>query len=1166
MRKSFKFIVLSLLLSFGAALQLHAFDAPWVQQSNNDKEINIDVKKESLANVFKRLEKQTGYKFLFVTNDLNNLTFTGKIRTRDIREAMAQILSGKRLGYSINKEFINVFRQNEPFRSETPVVQEDVTYTLTGKVVDENGVALPGVSILIAGTRRGTTSDYDGLYNLKVQKNDVLKFTFIGYKEEVVAVRGKERINVSMQPDSKNLDEVVVVAYGEQKKESVVGAITTVKPMDLKTSNSDFTAGFAGRIPGIIGWQTGGMPAALTENEMNTKFYIRGITSFQTNANTDPLILLDGVETSKLDLSRLQPEDIESFSVMKDASATAMYGARGANGVILVTTKKGEEGSVYTSTRYECIVSSPTANIDVVDPIEYMRYYNQALLSRSELATPKYSVETINRTASGKYPDYVYPKNDWYDILFKKQSINHHAGINIRGGSKVVQYYASVNYNRDEGMIKTDKLNAFDCNIVNHQIGYRTNLNIQLNSGIKLVINSSATLDKYHGPIPEQTAAYAYAFNASPVDFAPTYPGDETFAWPHMRFGIKSVGSMYSINPYAQIQKGYKERTRYNTINRAEYIQNLSRFIKGLEIRAIASLVQTGLNTTPFTTVPYHYYLKSYDFETGKHELTADSRNILSSRTLAVDLTNLGHSSDTRTTYEGRIYHTASWGNHQTALTGVVQLYERSFTPTSTDVLNAMKQRNLSYSARASYGYKDRYFFEASGAYNGSERFAEHNRMGFFPALGASWIVSSEPWMKPLVKLIPYLKFRLSWGKVGNDGVIETPRYVYLPQILDTDDSSIRGQIPSFQIQYNLKPMISDRFRRKVVSAYINENIQWEIAEDYNLGIDTKLFKGLVDIQADFYRSIRHNIISERLNVPASMGIEIAQLDNIGETLSRGVDLSVKFQHQFSEDLWMILNSTLTYNKVTYRKLEEAIDRPVWQGKIGKEISQAIGYIAEGLFKDQAEIDNSPRQDGDVMPGDIKYRDLNGDGVIDVNDATFIGFPQDPRLIYGFNGFLNWKNIELSFAFQGSGKRTFFIDPVKISPFVDDHAMLQAIADDHWSIDNQDIHAFWPRLSTYSIAQHNPYEDWYNSENIEIRKSTYFMRECRFLRCTNLSIAYNFPRKLINKWRMQNIKISLTANNPFCLTNFKLWDVELGENGFNYPIQKTYSVGLMVNF
>ena len=1169
MRKSLKFIVLSLLLSFGTAFSAHALQIWHLQRSNvKDKEINIEAKKESLANVFKRLEKQTDYKILFVTDEVKNQTFTGKIHTRDIREALGQILSGKYLGYTINKQFVTVSKQNHPFRGETPVVQEGEAYTLTGKVVDENGVALPGVSIVIAGTRRGASSDYDGHYALKVHKNDILTFTFIGYKEEVVAVKGKEKINVNMRPEAEKLDEVVVVAYGEQKKESVVGAVTTVKAMDLKTSNSDFTAGFAGKIAGIIGWQTGGMPAALTEEEMNTKFYIRGMTSFQTNANTDPLILLDGVETSKLDLSRLQPEDIESFSVMKDASATAMYGARGANGVILVTTKKGQEGSVYTSTRYECIVSSPTSNIDVVDPIDYMKYYNQALLARSDLATPKYSVETINRTASGKYPSWVYPQNDWYDILFKKQSINHHAGINIRGGSKVVQYYASVNYNRDEGMIKTDKLNAFDCNILNHQIGYRTNLNIQLNSGIKLVINSSATLDKYHGPIPEQTAAYAYAFNASPVDFAPTYPGDETYAWPHLRFGIKSVGSRQSINPYAQLQKGYKERTRYSTINRAEYIQNLSKYIKGLEFRAIASLVQSGLSTTPYTTKPYHYWLKNYDFETGKHTLVPDGDNESARSTLAVDVYNMAFTSDTRTTYEGRLYHTAAWGDHQTALTGVFQMYERSFTPTSTDVLNSMKQRNLSYSARASYGYKDRYFVEASGAYNGSERFAENNRMGFFPAVGASWVASSEPWMKPLAKIIPYLKFRLSWGKVGNDGVIDTPRYVYLPQILTVNDQSLSGVIPgsSYTIG-NLKPNVwIPSFGRTVVSAYANENIQWEIAEDYNFGIDTKLFKGLVEIQADFYRSIRHNIISNRLFIPASMGIEVAPLDNIGETLSRGVDLSLKLQHQFSEDLWMILSGTLTYNKVTYRKIEQPVGHPEWQDKIGKEISQALGYIAEGLFKDQAEIDNSPFQGGDVMPGDIKYRDLNGDGVIDVNDVTFIGYPQDPRLIYGFQGFLNWKNIEFNFAFQGSGKRTFFIDPVKISPFVNDHAMLQAIADSHWSIDNQDTHAFWPRLSTYSIEQHNPYEDWYNENNAGTYKSTYFMRECRFLRCTNLSIAYNLPKKLLRKWGMQTIKLSLNAYNPFCLTNFKLWDVELGENGFNYPIQKTYSIGLTVNF
>ena len=258
--------------------------------------------------------------------------------------------------------------------------------------------------------------------------------------------------------------------------------------MDLKSSSSDLTTSFAGRIPGMIAWQTGGIPGALTEEEMNTKFYIRGITSFQTGANIDPLILIDGVESSKLDLSRIAPEDIETFSVLKDASATAMYGARGANGVIMVTTKKGEEGSVYASARYEAVFSMPTKEIDVVDPITYMRMYNQAGVGRGQLSTPKYSEEVINRTASGKYPSWVYPANDWYNLMFKNYNVNHHAGISIRGGSKVIQYYTSVNYVRDMGMLKTDKLNDFDCNISNNQTSFRANLNIDLKAGIKIRI------------------------------------------------------------------------------------------------------------------------------------------------------------------------------------------------------------------------------------------------------------------------------------------------------------------------------------------------------------------------------------------------------------------------------------------------------------------------------------------------------------------------------------------------------------------------------------------------------------------------------------------------------------------------------------------------------
>nr|WP_297655844.1 TonB-dependent receptor [uncultured Prevotella sp.] len=1110
------------------------------------QEIVINMKNESLAKAFKRLEKATKYKVLYASKDVEGVTVSRNIKASNVQEAMIQLLTGKGLTFKIDKQFITVTKGTLHVSKGAGEF-----YDIKGKVVDENGVELPGVYVLLQGTKTGTTTGVNGEFSLKARKGDVLKFSFVGYKPEYADIKNPQRVlKIDLRPDAKNLDEVQVVAFGTQKKESVVSSITTVKPGDLKVSSSDLTTSFAGRIPGMVAWQTGGLPGGLTENEMNTKFYIRGITSFQSGANTDPLILIDGVESSKLELSRIQVEDIESFSVLKDASATAMYGARGANGVIKVTTKKGEEGSVYTNFRYESVLTQPTSTIDVVDPITYMRMYDQAQLGRNPNASPQYSVDYINKTASGKYPSWLYPHTDWYKQLFKDFAWNHRAGINIRGGSKKVQYYAAINYNRDEGMIKTDRLNDFDCNITNNQTQFRTNLNIDLRSGIKLVINSVATLDKYHGPQTSQTEAYYYAFNASPVDFAPTYPADETHNFPHILFG--TTASM-KTNPYMEIQKGYINRTRFSTTNRAEYIHNLSKLVKGLEFRASASLVQTGYYSNEFYTIPYKYYLSSYDNETGKFTL-ADVENSRASRTL--NASEGDRSTDTRITYTGTLIHQAAWGNHQTSLTAVVQSQERTFTPIS-DVLNGQPQRNLTYSARGNYGYKDRYFIEGSFGYNGSERFAKSKRFGFFPAVGGAWVASNEPWMKKLDKYISYLKFRLSWGKVGNDGIVETPRFVFLPQI-GTTSAGTGGQDPTANA--------GAQFVRKQIVAYANPNILWEIAEQKNLGIEAKLFGGLIEAQADIYQEIRHNIISTRTTIPANMGIEVDPLANIGKTDSRGVDLSLKVQKAFSNDCWMILNGTLTYNKTKYKEVEEATNKPAWQRKVGHEISQPIGYIAEGLFRDQAEIDNSPRQDGDVMPGDIKYRDINHDGVIDVNDATYIGYPETPRLIYGFTGFINYKGWELNFAFQGSGQRSFFINPVKVSPFYGDHAMLKAIYDSHWSEDNQDTHAFWPRLSTSSIAQHNPQEDWYNSSNAEVRKSTYFMRNCSFLRCTNIEIAYNLPKKFVSTLGLKLFKLSLKVNNAFCLTNFKLWDVELGESGFNYPIQRTYSAAINISF
>lgn len=1139
--------------------QLFASDFQEVQQQN-EKKVTLNMKDRTLVNILSEIKRQTGlaYGFRDNRNAISNERFSIQVKNVSVDSALTVLLKDSKYSYQIVGELILIGIK----KSQTASAQQNMI-TVKGAVVDEKGNPIAGATVLVHGTTRGTASDSDGRFTLDVKPDDVLKVTFIGYEDEVIPVRGKLKINISMNPTEENLEEVTVVAFGEQKKESVVGSITTVRPMDLKTSSSDLTAGLVGKVSGLIGYKQSGLPVALTEDELNNKLTIRGITSFQRGASSSPLILLDGVECSMLDLSRIAPEDIESFSIMKDASATAMYGARGANGVILVTTKKGAEGSVYTTVRYEMVVSQPTKEIEVSDPIEYMRYYNQALIGRSNSATPKYSVERINRTASGKYPSWVYPANDWYDVLFKDLSVNHHAGVTIRGGSKVVQYYSSLGYNYDQGMLKTDRLNQFNCNIRNNQITFRTNLNINLHAGIKLVINSSATLDRYNGPLIDTQSAYSLAFNASPVDFAPTYPGDKQYGWPHLRFGTTSAGPTVDANPYALLQQGYKKRIRYSTINKAEYIQNLSVLVKGLELRLSAALVQSGLYDQAFTTGPFYYSLPegNYDFETGEHTLVADGRNTGSTRTLGVG--SSGSSTDTRLTFEGRLYHTAAWGDHQTSLTGVCQMYERTFNPIR-EVLNGMPQRNLNYSARVSYGYKNRYFIEASGAYNGSERFAEGNRMGFFPAVGGAWVASSEKWMEPLAKVLSYLKFRFSYGKVGNDGVIDEPRYVYIPK-LGTIQSSGMPTVAQNQERIDLPPYSSQKFPRKAIVTYANDNIQWEVAETANLGIETKFFKDLIEIQADIYQEIRHNIISQRVIVPASMGIEMPQLDNIGSTRSRGVDFSGKIQYSFNKDFWFILNGTLTYNKVIYREIEEASATPQWQRKKGHEISQAIGYIAEGLFRDQAEIDNSPHQEGDLKPGDIRYRDLNGDNKIDINDVTFIGYPEEPRLVYGFSGFFNYKNIEFTFSFQGSGKRTFFMDPMALSPFVNNHAMLKVIADDHWSEDNMAKKPFWPRLSNKAINAHNPQERW-NDGDVEVRKSTYFMRECTFLRCTAITLAYNLPRKWLDRLKIQNAKLAVSTNNPFCISDFKIWDVELGRNGFNYPIQKTYSVGLNVSF
>ena len=754
-RKWGRIMLVNLILVLLSGVSLYAQN-----ESSRQQRITAKYQNKTILEVLEDLKAKTGYTFVHKQNDISSeVKITETFTNATLDDVLKKVLTAHGYDYSIESKVIVIKKK--------PKAQESLTrdiITVKGRVVDEKGNPMPGVSVVINQTTRGVATDHRGNYDILVRTDDVLKFSFIGYKDATIPVEGKSTINLALEPTEETLEEVTVVAYGEQKRESVTGSITTVRPSSLKSSNSDLTASFVGRIPGMIGYLKGGKPGALTEAELNTQFSIRGITSFGNNANTAPLILMDGVEVSVLDLSRIDPEDIDSFSVLKDASATAMYGARGANGVILVSTKKGVEGSVYTAFRYEAIASMPTRKIDVVDPITYMKAYNEALQTRDPLAQPKYTADRIANTGSDRFPEWLYPANDWYDLLFKNVAINHHLGLSVRGGTKIMQYYASIGHNYDEGMLKTDRLNQFNVNIRNNTTSLRINMNIDMTPTAKLVINSNSTYDSYHGPLADVTAAYGLAFNANPVDYAAVYPADDTYVFPHIRYGYETINSK---NPYASIQSGYVERSRFATTNRVEYIQNLSALLKGLEIRANVSLYKESYDSTPFQTVPYQYRLLDYNHQTGKHTL---EQLLEGDKNLKVDPNNKVTIDETQLAGEFRLYYNGNWGNHSVSYTGLFNLSQFASSQ-GRSLFDAIKHRNMGLSMRLSYGFKERYYLEGSFGYNGSERFAKNNRFGFFPSVGISYVISKEPFMSGTSHWLSFLKLRGSYGKVGNDGI-----------------------------------------------------------------------------------------------------------------------------------------------------------------------------------------------------------------------------------------------------------------------------------------------------------------------------------------------------------------------------------------------------------
>lgn len=1019
------------------------------------------------------------------------------------------------------------------------------TKTVKGVIYEEEtGEPMPGATVSVEGSTRGVMTDLDGSFELTgVKPTDKLKFECLGKETQVLQVGTMTNFVVKLKNAANELDEVTVVAFGKQRKESVIGSISTVDVKTLKVPSSNLTTALAGNVAGVIAYQRTGEPG-----QDNADFFVRGITTF--GANTSPLILIDNIELTSTDLARLQPDDIESFSIMKDATATALYGARGANGVIFVTTKRGQEGPAKIFARVETSISAPTDVVELADPVTYMKSYNEAISTRDPLGELMYTYDKIEQTGKPGANRLIYPANDWYDMLFKDFATSYRANVSARGGGKVATYYVSGAYTEDTGVLKVDKRNSFNNNIDDKNYTLRSNVDINVTPTTKLAVRLTGNFRDYQGPLNGGSDVYRQVMHSDPVLFPAYYPvDDEHVGIQHIMFGNYEDGSY--INPYANLVKGYKNYQRSQMIAAVQLEQDLKFITKGLSFMTLFNLTRLSEFTVNRQFNPYWYRLDRYDSYTGEYHVNRINEN-------GTDYLTYSESGKTvkNTMYsETRLNYNRSFGKHD--VTGLlVFTASESLTANAGSLQLSLPSRNAGLSGRFTYGYDKRYFVEYNFGYNGSERFHKSHRWGFFPSAGLAWMMSNEKWFKPLTKVVSNLKLRYSYGLVGNDNIGSSSNRFYYLSEMSMNNSGLGASFGETRnVGYNGIGVVR----------YANEAITWEKSYKSNYALELGLFKNL-DIIAEYFTEHRTDIFMQRADIPNTMGLQAAVYGNIGQARSKGIDIQADYKQAWASGLWASARANFTYSTGKYDVYEEPTYPESYRQHAGRSIRQTWGYIAERLFVDDEDAANSPSQaafGSQYGGGDIKYTDVNGDGVITNADMVPIGYPTSPEIIYGFGVSLGHKGFDFSVFFQGLGRESFWIDATSAystkynkygtAPFVNNGQLLKAYSDSHWSEDNRDIYALYPRYSAYE-----------NHNNTQV--STWWMRDGSFVRLKQMEFGYTLPQKLTNKIHIDNLRVYFQGNNLLCWSKFKLWDPELAGEGFNYPIQRTFNIGVNVTF
>jgi len=886
----------------------------------------------------------------------------------------------------------------------------------------------------------------------------------------------------------------------------------------------------------MISYQTTGEPG-----EDIAQFFVRGVTTF--GYKTSPLILIDGFEATSTDLARIQPDDVESFSVLRDASATVLYGARGANGIILISTKSGGEGPVKLNIRVDTHIATPTRILEFLDGEEYMQLYNEARQSRN--LDPFYSEQKIYSTRMGENP-MVYPNVDWYGTLFKNQTVNTKANINVSGGGAVATYYVSGGYDNETGLLNVDGVNNFNNNINIDRFHIRTNVIFKLTPTTKLDTRIQGRFENYNGPYTSTSTLFSEVMNSNPVDFPAVFIPDAAHQYTdHILFGSMYVSGSTATNPYAQMVRGYEERNETTINAQATLMQDLDFITPNLKFQAKASAKVWSKYSSRRTYLPYYYMIDNYSQVNDEYSLICINPN--SGRAYLGNV-EPGRDADGLYYFEARLNWDKEIGKHSIgAMTVFMSTVNLLTGGNNLTIYETLPEKNLGNSSRFNYNYDNKYFLELSYGYNGSEKFTGSKQFGFFPSVGTGWLLSNEDFWSPLKNYISAMKLKFTWGLVGNDAIASrSDRFFFLSDIVKSGGSYLFGE--SFNHSES----------GYTINRYANPDISWEVSEKYNLGLEVSLFpKEQLKFQVDFFKDFRNKIYLARTTIPATAGFESAIRGNVGRAIAQGIDGSLDLSHSFGPDTWLTGRVNFTYSTNEYVELDEPVYEDAYLQKVGQNINQQWGLVAERLFVDEAEINNSPAQNwGSYEPGDIRYRDINDDGVVNDNDRIPMGYPTVPEIQYGFGLSGGHKNYDLSFFFQGNARVSFFIDPTTsgIAPFIGRRNALTLVARDAWTQDNQNVHAFWPRLTDQSITNNT-------------RQSSWWLRDGSFLRMKTVEAGYNLKDvKFFHKAGIKGGRIYASGENLFVISPFKLWDPEMGGQGLGYPIQRRYNIGVQFNF